>query len=107
MELVREKKNVNFLATKKQNFGLDLVQQIKFLPHIPYFNNPEKEACEKHHGKGRKFWWPAFSSFPTMFSTHPRKNFSCIITFILSSVNAFILDQSKNLSFGKELMSLK
>ena len=38
-----------------------------------------------------------------MFSTLPRKNFNLPVTFILSSANAFNLDQSKNLSFGKEL----
>ena len=33
------------------------------------FNNPEKEAFRKHCGKRRKCWLPAFSHFPTMFST--------------------------------------
>ena len=30
-------------------------------------------------------------------------NFNFLFTFILSSANAFNLDQTKNLSFGKEL----
>ena len=38
-----------------------------------------------------------------MFSTHPNKNFCFSIEFILSFANAFNLDQSKILSFGKEL----
>ena len=59
---------------------------------IPTFNNPEKEA--------------AFSPFPTMFSTHPKKNFCFSVRFILSSTNAFNLDQFKNVSFGKEISHL-
>ena len=38
-----------------------------------------------------------------MFSTLPRSNLNFSVTFILSSANAFSLDQSKNLLFGKEL----
>ena len=37
-----------------------------------------------------------FSAFPTMFSTLPNAIFSFWVTFILSSVDAFNLDQSKN-----------
>ena len=70
---------------------------------IPTFIDPEKEAFWKHWGKSRKCWQSAFSPFPTMFSTHSTKNFCFQVTFILSSVNAFNLDQFKNLSFGKEL----
>ena len=42
-----------------------------------------------------------------MFFTYPKKNFCFYITFILSSANTFNLDQSKDLSFGKELMTIK
>ena len=49
-------------------------------------------------------WYPAFSPFSTMFSIHTKKNFCCSVTFILSSANAFNLDQSKISSFGKEFM---
>ena len=35
-----------------------------------------------------------------MFSTLPNRNFNFWVTFILSSANAFNLDQLKNLSFG-------
>ena len=44
-----------------------------------------------------------FSPFLTMFSTHSKKNFSLSVTFILSSANAFNLNQSKNSLFGKDL----
>ena len=39
-----------------------------------------------------------------MFSTLSKTNFSFSVTFTLSSANAVNLDQSKILSFGKELM---
>ena len=38
---------------------------------------------------------PAFSLFPTMFSTLHKTNFKISVTFILSSAHAFNLDQSK------------
>ena len=38
-----------------------------------------------------------------MFSTLPETNFNFSVTFILLSANAFNLDQSKILLFGKEL----
>ena len=67
------------------------------------FNDPKKEAFWKHCGKRRKCWKPAFSPFPTMLSTLPKANFKFSVTFILSSANYFNLDQSKILSFGREL----
>ena len=39
-----------------------------------------------------------------MFSTFPKPNLDISITFILSSAYAINLNQSKILSFGKELM---
>ena len=45
---------------------------------------------------------PAFSSFTAMLSTHLKENF-CLKTSILSFAIAFNSDQSKNLSFDKEL----
>ena len=39
-----------------------------------------------------------------MFSTNPKKNICCQVTFLLSSANAFNLDQSKYLSFGKGII---
>ena len=45
----------------------------------------------------------AVSPFPTMFSTLPKTSFNFSFKFILSSANAFNLDQSKILLCGKEL----
>ena len=42
-------------------------------------------------------------SFSTVFSTLPKTNFNFSVIFILSSAIALKLDQSRNLSFGKEL----
>ena len=49
-----------------------------------------------------------FSTFPTVFSIfYPfQTNFNFSVTFILSPASAFNLDQSKILSFGKELRKL-
>ena len=54
----------------------------------------------------RKCWYPAFSPFPTKFSTLPNPNFNFSFTFILSSAKAFNLDKSKILFFGKALILL-
>ena len=48
----------------------------------------------------------AFSHFPTMFSTFLKTNLNFSATFILSSANAFNLDQFKILPFGKALNNL-
>ena len=42
---------------------------------IPTFNDFKEGGFGKHCRKRRKCWKPAFSPFPTMFSTHPKKNF--------------------------------
>ena len=39
-----------------------------FYQTIPSINNPARESFWKHSGKRRKYWWPAFSLFPIMFS---------------------------------------
>ena len=41
-----------------------------------------------------------------MFSTCPETNFSFSVTIILSSANTFDLNQSRKLSFGKELSDM-
>ena len=66
---------------------------------ISTFNDLGKEVFWKHSGK------PAFSllflqCFLAFFPRHI-PNFKC--SFFLSSANAFSLDQSRNLYFGKEL----
>ena len=68
---------------------------------IPTFNHPEK-ALLKHSGKRRKCWLPAFSPFPTMFSTLSTSKTIILATFILLSANVFNLDQAEILSFGKD-----
>ena len=74
------------------------------LPHtILTFKDLKKGAFRKHRGQRRKCLQPAFSPYPTMFSTPPKPNFNFSVTFNLLSANAFNLDQSKNLLFGKEL----
>ena len=67
----------------------------------PTFDAPEKEAFRKHCE-------PAFSPFPTMFSTLHKTNFKFSVTFILSSASAcaFKVDQFKILSFGNGLSNL-
>ena len=62
-----------------------------------------EKAFENILRKGENAGNPAFSPFPTMFSTCSRINFNFSVTFILSSTNAFNLEQSKNLSYGKEV----
>ena len=42
-----------------------------------------------------------------MFFTLPKTTFNISVTFVLLSANAFNLDQSKILMFGKELMTLR
>ena len=41
-----------------------------------------------------------------MVSTLRKTNFKFSVGFMLSSANAFNLEQSKNLSFGKEIMDI-
>ena len=75
--------------------------QLTLYHTIPTFNDPETEGFENVVGKKMKML--VFSPFPTMFSTLPKPNLNISFTFILSSANAFNLDQSKILSFGIEL----
>ena len=61
-----------------------------------------KRPFENIVGKGENAGY-AFSHFPTMFSILPKKNVNFLFTSILLSANVFNLDQSKFLSFGKQL----
>ena len=47
----------------------------------------------------------AFSSFPTVFSSLPQREIVILATLNFSSASAFSLVMSKNLSFGKGLIS--
>ena len=63
-----------------------------------------KEAFSKHCGKKRKCWKPAFSPFPTMYSTLSKTEIIIYVTSILSSANAFNFDQVRLLWSGNGLM---
>ena len=71
---------------------------------IPGLYDPVEESFWKHCGKRRKCWSPAFSLFPTMFSTLSKTNLNFWVTFILSSANVLSLAESKMLSSGKEFI---
>ena len=65
-----------------------------------------KKPFENIRGKGENVGYtsretPAFSPFPTMFSTQSKPSIILLSTFILSSANAFNSEDSKFLSFGK------
>ena len=70
-------------------------QVILSLSHNPTFNDSEKKVFWKHCGKRRKCWIPAFSSFPTMFSTLSKTKIIILANFTLASANAFNLDQTE------------
>ena len=72
---------------------------------IMTFNDPVEKAFGKHCWKRRKCWSPAFSAFPAMFPILLRTFFKFSVTFKLSSAN-LNLDQSRIMSFGKELTCL-
>ena len=54
-------------------------------------------------GKGENASHQHFLLFPQCFLPFPYRNFNFSVTSILSSANAFNLDQSEILSFVKEL----
>ena len=64
-----------------------------------------KKPSETIVGKGENAGNQQIFPFSTMFSTLSKTNFKFSVTFILSPANAFNFDQSKILSFGKELSS--
>ena len=59
------------------------------------------KAFENIVGKGENAGNQHFPLFPQCFLPFPPKKFHFWVAFIFSSTNAFNLDQSKNLSFGK------
>ena len=63
----------------------------------------KKKVLENIVGKGGNAGKQHFLLFPTMFSTYPKTNYNFLVTFMLSSTNAFKLYWSKVLLFGKEL----
>ena len=58
---------------------------------FPSFNDSQGEPFENIVGKEENAGKPAFSSFPTTFSTFLKTNFNFRVTFILLSANAFNL----------------
>ena len=58
---------------------------------------------ENTGGKGENAGKQHFLLFSTIFPTLSERRIIISVTFILSSANAFNLDQSKILQFGKEL----
>ena len=62
-----------------------------------------KKPFENILGKGENACNQHSLLFQKMFSTLPKRNFNVLVAFILSSAIALNLNQSKILSFGKEL----
>ena len=67
------------------------------------FQDPRKEGFRKHYGKSRKSFKPSFSPFPSMFFYPSKNKFQFLITFILSSANAFFNLEMSKLLYGKGL----
>ena len=66
--------------------------------------NPFENIVRKGENTGNQH----FLLFPQCFLPFPKENCKFSVTFIfLSSANAFNLDESKILSFGKELNTLQ
>ena len=82
---------------------LNLHEALTLYRTIPTFNDPKIEAFWKNWGKRRKCWSPAFSPFPTVFSSLTKTNSNFSAKFNLLSANAFNLDQSKKKSGLVEL----
>ena len=61
----------------------------------------KKKALENTVGKGENAGKPAFSPFPMVFYTLPKREIVILATYSLSSANAFNLVSSKISSFGK------
>ena len=72
--------------------GIKLKKILTLYNTIPNFDDLERQAFLKHCGKKRKCWLPAFSLFPTMFSTLPKTKFNFIVKLFLHSLNAIVLD---------------
>ena len=69
-------------------FNLPMNKSQLFTKQSRLLKTQGKKPCENIVGKG------AFSSFPTMFSTLSKTKINILVTFILSSANAFNLDWS-------------
>ena len=65
------------------------VKRLTLYHTIPPFNNPKKKGFGKHCGKRRKCWLPAFSPFPTMFSTLSKTENSHFSNFYFVACKCF------------------
>ena len=76
------------------------------LPHNHDFQRPCTKSLLKSLWDKEKLLGTSIFSFSHNVSTLSNSQVKGSVTFILSSANAFNLDQSKILSFGKELNPL-
>ena len=74
---------------------------------IQTFKDPYEKDFGKHCGKRGKRWYPAFSPFPTVFSTLLKREIIILAMFKFSSADAFNLVMSKILLFGKDLNTIQ
>ena len=81
------------------NFLILTEDDLSLFHTIPTFSNPENKAFENIVEKGENAGNQHFVLFP-QYSLSFQKQ---ITNFMLSSANAFNLDKSEILSFGKEL----
>ena len=65
----------------------------------------KNEPLENIVEKGENAGYQHFLLFPQCFLRFPKQNFNFSVPLLLSSANALNLDQAKNLSFGKELIT--
>ena len=81
-------------------WSLDIQKLIYlFTKHSRLLTTPKEVGLGKHRGKRRKCWWPAFSPFPTEFSTLSKGEIVILSTFNLLSANAFNLVTYPNFVF--------
>ena len=85
-----------FAIVKKISFINNCRHKLTLYHTIPTLKDPEGEAFYKHGGKRRKCWLPAFSPFPTMFSTLSRRKMLILATFDVLSANTLNLVQLQN-----------
>ena len=64
----------------------------------------EKEAFGKHCWKRGKWWIPAISSFFSNDAFYPMTDNTVHVAYSFWSTNAFNLDKSRILQYGKEFM---
>ena len=81
---------------------VEKVFEITLYHTIQNFKDLENEGFSKR-GKRRKCFKPAFCPFSKMIYIFPKPILFFSFSFILSSANAFYLDQTEILLFGKEI----